>query len=418
MELFEQEYSRDYFARQIQNLKSEIENLSDEQIINTNMEELKIYYFNKYCKEIINLHMDKISPYADKSKLEQYNPLYDIGLGESPTFYIDSCKITYLIPFSGNSELLYLKPSMGILSSFEIDGFENLNSADYMPCIKFSMNISLQELEKSDNPQKYINSKFESAFKPYKQMISNINNETSTYNSNLEKNITIFLNSRKNKADSFLGLMQKLTIPLKVKDDIPSVTRIPLTLKKEIKSFPTQNQPEESWSISEKDYSYIKNVISQACNSFEHSPQTYQKLNEEDLRGAILGILNTHFDSLATGETFSKSGKTDIRIQFKNKSAYIAECKIWHGISEFKKAISQLFSYATWRDIKTSLIIFNKEIKDFTSIVTKIQSELNTNELKIKVCEISKNEWQCTFKKAQNSDEIIYLHVIICDITL
>ena len=130
----------------------------------------------------------------------------------------------------------------------------------------------------------------------------------------------------------------------------------------------------------------------------------------------LLGNLNTHFDSSATGETFSKAGKTDIRIQFKNKSAYIAECKIWHGISEFKKAITQLFSYTTWRDIKTSLIIFNKEIKDFTSIVTKVKNELNTNELKINVSEISKNEWQCTFRKTLDSQELIQLHVIVCDI--
>ena len=132
----------------------------------------------------------------------------------------------------------------------------------------------------------------------------------------------------------------------------------------------------------------------------------------------LLGTLNTHFDSMATGETFSKTGKTDIRIQFKNKAAYIAECKIWHGISEFKKAIEKLFSYTTWKDIKTSLIIFNKDNKDFSSIVNKVKIELNTNELKIKVSEISRNEWQCTFKKTADSQEVIQLHVILCDINI
>lgn len=416
MELFEQEYARDYFDRKNQNLKSETENLSDVEILNTNIAELKEYFFNKYYEETIQLHMDKMVSNIEKSKLEQYNPFYEMGFGESPTIYIDSCKINYSIPFSGNSHLLHLTPSMNILSTFEIDGFENLNSVDYMPCMKFSTNLSLQELEKSDNPQKYIDSRFENDFKSYQEMINYLNNDIITYNSSLEKNINSFLNNRKSKADIFSGLIQKLNIPLKINDSAPSVARVPLNLKKETKSFPTQKQQEESWSISEKDYSYIKSVISQACNSFEHSPIACQKLNEEELRDMLLGNLNTHFDSSATGETFSKAGKTDIRIQFKNKSAYIAECKIWHGISEFKKAITQLFSYTTWRDIKTSLIIFNKEIKDFTSIVAKIKTELNTNDLKINVSEISKNEWQCTFRKTLDSQELIQLHVIVCDI--
>lgn len=91
--------------------------------------------------------------------------------------------------------------------------------------------------------------------------------------------------------------------------------------------------------------------------------------------------LNTHYDSLATGETFSKTGKTDIRIQFNNKAAYIAECKIWHGANEFNKAIKQLFGYITWRDVKTSLIIFNKNNKDFKALLQKINEKLQNNEL-------------------------------------
>ena len=416
MELFEQEFARDYFDRKNQVLKSEIENLSDVEILNTNIVELKEYFLNKYYEETIQLHMDKMVSNIEKSKLEQYNPLYEMGLGESSTFYIDSCKINYSIPFSGSSHLLHLEPSTSIMSTFEIEGFENLNSNEFLPCIKISLNLSLQELEKSDNPQNYINSKFENYFNSYQTMISYINNDVNSYNAQLEVYINNLLETRKSKASNFSSLMQKLSIPLKMNDRAPNTTPIPLTLKKEFKTFPKQTTPEKNFEIPDKDYSNIKNILSQVCNSFEHSPSAYRKLNEEELRDILLANLNTHYDSLATGETFSKSGKTDIRIQFENKSAYVAECKIWHGISEFKKAITQLFSYTTWRDIKTSLIIFNKEIKDFTSIVTKIKTELNTNELKVNVSEISKNEWQCTFRKTIDSQELIQLHVIVCDI--
>ena len=170
--------------------------------------------------------------------------------------------------------------------------------------------------------------------------------------------------------------------------------------------------------IKESDYINIKQIISLACSSFEHTPSACHKLDEEELRDMLLSNLNTHYNATATGETFSKNGKTDIRIQFENKSAYIAECKIWHGISKFREAITQLFSYTTWRDIKTSLIVFNKEVKDFSSILNKIKEELNENPLKISITEISKNEWQCIFKKSMDSSEKIALHVIVCDVSV
>ncbi len=417
MKLFEQEFASDYFSKKINSLKQDIENLSDTQILNTKIDQLKDYYLSTYCEQIIQLYMDKKDINIEKSKLNQHNFWYDVGITTSPSIQVDSCKVNYSIPFSGDYHLLHLRPKMSILSSFEIDGFENTNSTKYMTCIKFSMNISMYDLDNSTEPQKYIDSTFNKEFTPYIEMINNLNNDISTYNSELEKYITSYLSDRKNKASKFTDLIQKLTIPLKINDQIPSMNHIPLVLKKEIKSFPSQSTPEESWCLSDEDYSYIKKVISQECTSFEHSPVACQKLSEEELRDMILGTLNTHFDSIATGETFSKAGKTDIRIQFKNKSAYIAECKIWHGISEFKKAIEQLFSYTTWRDIKTSLIVFNKENKDFTSIINKIRSELNTHELIINLSTINKNEWQCVAKKSIDSQESILLHVIVCDIS-
>ena len=418
MRLFEQEYTNEYFSRQLSNLKHEIEDLSDEQILNTNINELKDYYYSKYSEESIYLYMNKYVSDIEKSKLDQYNPFFEMGLGESPTVQIDSYKINYSIPFSGSANLFHLKPSMAIFSTFEIDGFENLNSSDYLPSIKFSINVGAQELENLEDPQKHIDSVFNSKFKSYREMISYINNDTHVYNTDLGKKLIELLNNRRKKASNFSGLLQKLTIPLRANSQAPSTTRVPLNLKKEIKTFPSQKKQEESWSISDSDYSYIKNIISQECNSFEHSPSACQKLNEEELRDMLLGTLNTHFDSMVTGETFSKSGKTDIRIQFQNKSAYIAECKIWHGTSELKKAIEQLFSYTTWRDIKTSLIIFNKDNKNFTSIITKVNSELTTNRLTVNISRISKNEWQCTLVKSQDSQDLIQLHVIICDIAI
>lgn len=420
MELFNNQYLSTYFNNQKNLLKSEIQDLSDEQILNTSMDDLIDYFLNNFYINPITLYMDKITTNIEKSKKEQYNPFYGMGIpfNESKIFIVDSYKINYTIPFEGNIDLLYYKPSQCILSSFHIDGFINKNSNDYLPGIIYSVNIDCNTLDQQNSPKDYIDQLFNKEFSSYKSMVQYLNNDVNSFNNTLKSNVSQLLIERKNKADKFSSLVQKLNIPLKENVNATNISPIPLKIKKIEKSFPKQSKPEEIWYITGTDYNNIKKIISQACTSFEHTPSACQKLSEEELRDMLLSNLNTHYSSSATGETFSKTGKTDIRIQFKNKSAYIAECKIWHGISEFKKAISQLFSYTTWRDIKTSLIIFNKEIKDFSSIISKIKSELNTNELKINMSEISKNEWQCTFKRSQDSQELIQLHVIICDVNI
>ncbi|MFR3882620.1 MAG: hypothetical protein ACLTX6_10210 [Lachnospiraceae bacterium] len=82
---------------------------------------------------------------------------------------------------------------------------------------------------------------------------------------------------------------------------------------------------------------------------------------KKNSRDHLLATLNTHYE-LATGETFRKIGKTDIHIEFENKAAFIGECKIWHGERLFQGAIQQVINYSTWRDMKVSVIIFNKKI--------------------------------------------------------
>ncbi len=415
MYLFEQEYTSHFFGRQKEDLKDEIMNLSDDQILTIKLTELEEYYLSKYTIEPISLCMDKIISSLDKSTMSVPNPFYSFGYNEPESYETNSYKISYTIPFYGNPFLLRLIPSHSIWAKFPVDNLLNTENKTYTPSIAFSININSKELEEKENPQAFINQQFDSEFKNYQSMIDYINDEVKDYNNSLSSYIKTLLEIRKNKADSFSNLMSKLTIPLKKNPYAPPLNLIPLSLKKTVKQFPSQSTQEE-WYVSEEDYSNIKKIISQACSSYEHTAITIKELSEEDIRNLLLSNLNTHYDSSASGETFSKKGKTDIRIQFENKSAYIAECKIWHGIKGFEKAINQLFSYITWRDIKTSLIVFNKDIRDFSKVLEKIKQFLDENELKISCSPISKNEWQYTFKKSLDSDETILLHVIICDI--
>ncbi len=94
--------------------------------------------------------------------------------------------------------------------------------------------------------------------------------------------------------------------------------------------------------------------------------------DEETLRDLLLMVLSPHFQSVS-GETFNKTGKTDILIRHEGKNLFVAECAIWKGSNQFLGKIDQLLSYLTWRDSKTALICFVRN-KDVANVLNTIPS--------------------------------------------
>lgn len=92
----------------------------------------------------------------------------------------------------------------------------------------------------------------------------------------------------------------------------------------------------------------------------ERSPDAFKTMNEEALRQHFLVQLNGQFEGKATGETFNMAGKTDILLREGERNVFIAECKFWKGSKAFGEAIDQLLGYATWRDSKTAILVFNR----------------------------------------------------------
>lgn len=140
--------------------------------------------------------------------------------------------------------------------------------------------------------------------------------------------------------------------------------------------------------------------------------RTYYANTEEELRDHLLATLNTHYQT-ATGETFRKIGKTDILIEFDNKAAFIGECKIWHGEQLFQGAIQQVINYSTWRDVKVSVIVFNKENKSFHSILDKIKNWADTSA--VSYTQPQANIWHCKYHR-QDMNVDIQLTILAFDL--
>ena len=404
--------TRNYFAGYHSKMKAEIDKMSDAEIVSCNLEEWAEYLANKYYIVPITLFETSIERTLSETKVKKANPFRGHPY-ERDYFEIDGVCITFKIPFDGNPDLFELQPSSRILTRFRTERFIEPHGED---CGSFTLDFEYtkQELQyKGDKMLEYVQKQFEHDFENYKTMVGHVNAEVASYNNGLNTSALRLLEERKKKADSFSAISAALQIPLTTSKNAPNTKPIPLkrivrqpSMKPTISPAPTEPY------ISDGDYENINNIISMCGTTMEKTARTYYANTEEELRDHLLAALNTHYDA-ATGETFRKIGKTDIHIEFENKAAFIGECKIWHGERMFQDAIQQVINYSTWRDLKVSVIIFNKENKSFQPILSKIQSWADTNTSSY--TQPQANIWKCKYHR-QDMNVDIQLTVLVFDL--
>lgn len=394
---------RNYFATFYGKMKAEVEQISDNEIVSCNFQEWSEYLASKYYVVPITLFETNIEKTLSETKVKRANPFRGCAC-ERDYFEIDGVRVTFKIPFDGEPDLFGVQPSSRILSRFSTNSFVSPCGES---CGSFTLDFEYtkQELQdKGDTMNDYVQNQFEHEFGYYKTMVGNVNAEVASYNNDLTALAQRLLEERKKKADSFSAISAALQIPLTASKNAPNTTPIELkriVRKPSVKPATPPAIPESC--ISDNDYDNINNIISMCGTTMEKTARTYYANSEEELRDHLLAALNTHYEA-ATGETFRKIGKTDIHIEFENKAAFIGECKIWHGESLFQGAIQQVISYATWRDLKVSVIIFNKENQSFPAILSKIKNWAAANA--VSYTQPQANIWKCKYHRPDMNVDI------------
>lgn len=169
--------------------------------------------------------------------------------------------------------------------------------------------------------------------------------------------------------------------------------------------------------LSNKGYDDILLQIRNYGRNLEKYKNLYEKFDEEGFRDFFLPHLNLISKSLsASGETFNKIGKTDILIQDESGlNVFIAECKLWKGESQLSDAVDQLLErYVTWHDEKVALIVFNKDMKNFTELLRKAPSKLTSHKNFEKfIGATSDNSFRFVFRHPDDESRKIELELII-----
>lgn len=394
--------SNEFFNNNKNKMAAEVSQMSDSDINSCIFEEWTSYLADKYYISPITIFEENVDRSMVEVKVKKYNQcrFFDFD----PEYYIvDGVRITFKVMFDGEPELFTIKPNPRLISKFDVQGFCSPLKDDY-GFFSLDFEYTKQELEeRGDKMLDYVQSCFVSKFRNYKTMFVYVNNEVVKYNNSLSEYARRLLEERKKKADSLAFISKTLQIPLPINKNAPNIK--PVQLKRVVRSVPkkpsTKTIVPEPY-ISDEDYNNINKIIYNYGTTMEKTAKTYFLNTEEELRDHLLAALNTHYYN-ATGETFRKIGKTDINIEFENKAAFIGECKIWHGEQLFQDAIQQIINYSTWRDVKVSVIIFNKENKSFPMLLSKIANWISDN-TKAHAKEHD-NFWKCKYHwQAMNVD--------------
>lgn len=391
--------SYDFITQLTAKIKSEIEGKGKEYILGVDEEDFKAYLIDKYSLESLKIDYESEiidEPTVSKEWIEDkfYRERYQV----------DVFDFTIKYRFIGSSVLFKVKPSTWTMTSTEILINERTHT------VSFSF-----KLYKKD-PEEFNRTKHNFQKKAFTNL-ENTNLVAKSWMQSLTETVNSLFQEQKRKylqENDFFA-----AINVKINKDTTSVFTAP-TVKKKIIPQPSISKYKEFSSepmMAKEMYDDILKVIYDLGKSMEKKPSTYTGKDEEAIRDQFLLVLETRYDSTtATGETFNRGGKTDIILKYAkdNSNLFVAECKFWHGASEFHKAISQLFDrYLTWRDSKAALILFVTN-KDFTSVIDIIKKEAPNHPYFVKsIGARGETSFSFHFHLPQDIDKIVFLEIII-----
>jgi hypothetical protein len=236
------------------------------------------------------------------------------------------------------------------------------------------------EFKTTDQNGEQIQARFDQSIRETDSILRTVRENVDLFNETFTREVRERIEQRREKLLKDQGMAASIKYPMRKREDTPATYSIPVVRKKlSIRLPPASTQPfKPEPELEIKAYEEILGTISNMAVAIERSPQTFVGMKEEELRTFFLVTLNGQYEGAATGETFNAAGKTDILIRFEGRNVFIAECKFWTGSEGLLATIDQLLGYASWRDTKTAILLFNRN-RDFSAVLAKIPGTVATH---------------------------------------
>jgi len=342
----------------------EVDAIPVDRLLNTPVDSLVSYFVDKIRIEVPTLREDQITTDQRETKIDvSRDPLRMLPGRPGPVF-ISGSEVSYYIPFDGDAGLFRVQPSSFTLNPprGELNGQELI--------LRF---------EAQQHDANRLKTEFENLLSTIRQYLGWLNRDAEPFNRELETLARQRITSRCDRIRQERGTVASLGYPLRRRAGAPETFVVPTVRRKATPQMPAATGAGKSEpTLDAAEYESILKIITNMVDVMERSPHAFRGMSEPDLRQHFLVQLNGQYEGQATGETFNFEGKTDILIRAEGKNIFIAECAIWHGPEKFREKIDQLLGYATWRDSKLALLVFNRG-KQLSVVLSKIVEVVKTH---------------------------------------
>lgn len=360
MRIFAEGKLSPYLGDRLSSLQEEVRRENSNKLLNYNESRYIEYLVSKYSVNPLRIAWDalSVSEREEMIRAERHPGDFYVHAGKTYPRQV----LTYHLPFSGEKALLRLRPSSRIPWTTDVGLSGN--------------SISFDIINWRDDPEE-IKREAEGILSPIRRQSENVDREVSDWNAALQERTHRVVTSRKQVLLEQSSLLERLGVPIRRSESVPSTFSIPVAKKEpiirkpEASAEPFAPEPSLAWSI----YDAILHICYEMGREMERHPAVYFDKDEETLRDHFIMQLSPHFQSVS-GETFNKEGKTDILIRHEGGNVFVAECKFWGGIKRFFEAIDQLLSYLTWRDSKAAILLFVRN-KRLGPILDKIRDQIS-----------------------------------------
>ena len=396
----------DLLRNQLQEITDRIKDESDNYLLNVNEDEYINHLVSEFTINTPTLDFEA----RTASTIEKMIPVEQHP--NSGFFFHDETKsfnrqvIIFHIPFSGDINILYYAPNPRILWTCQLTHNQSSDTEEVICFEIINFSNDAEALKRESN----------SVIQSLTTQVGYITKQIDGHNANLKNEVTQRLNERKKDLLNKSDFLSQLGIPIKKKNDLAETFSIPTPkIPKKIipKPLASTTNPNPDPTLDLTIYDEILQIIHDIGKAIERMPSTYKGKSEEDLRDHLLMYLEPRFEGSATGETFNKSGKTDILLRYKNSNVFVAECKYWAGEKLYLETIDQILGYLTWRDSKSAIVLFVKNA-DFSSVLEKVRESTPNHPNYVKFLEEKESTW-LSYKVLLNGDtgRELYLTVLL-----
>lgn len=344
-------------------LKEDLRKISEPELKGTDIEGWVQHFKDKYEVTVPTLDRSGIEGDVQDVQLNarHFRSQFHFDDGDSGFIPTPGTEVRFYVPFTGDAEV------------FRCSGNTMYATFPSAHVGEGRLSFSYQTVDHDANT---INANFERDLNTIEGHLRGLETAFRELNQAIEPMVRQELSTRLAKFMKDAELASSLKYPLKKREGAPATYKVP-----EIKRTAAPRPLPAAKAVTPQDpalelehYDHIIGVVRNMVRVMECSPNAFKALDEEALRFHFLVQLNGQYEGMATGETFNFQGKTDILIKYNGQNLFIAECKFWKGPKGYSETIDQLLKYVTWRDTKTAIFVFCKDV-DPSIPVNKIPEE-------------------------------------------